>query len=67
LAFLARKLVMLICMFFYLQQPLTLVFVETKREADSLQYYLQSNGFSATSIHGDRTQQVNTSLAIVIV
>ncbi|AQK82336.1 putative DEAD-box ATP-dependent RNA helicase family protein [Zea mays] len=39
------------------KQPLTLVFVETKREADSLQYCLQSNGFSATSIHGDRTQQ----------
>ncbi|KAJ3691919.1 hypothetical protein LUZ60_012269 [Juncus effusus] len=36
--------------------PLTLVFVETKREADSLESYLSRNGFPATSIHGDRTQ-----------
>ncbi|TPX38083.1 hypothetical protein SmJEL517_g00318 [Synchytrium microbalum] len=35
---------------------LTLVFVETKRAADILCNYLQSNNFPATSIHGDRTQ-----------
>jgi ATP-dependent RNA helicase DDX3X len=35
---------------------LTLVFVETKRAADSIEDYLCQNGFSAISIHGDRTQ-----------
>jgi len=35
---------------------LTLVFVETKRAADSLEDYLCSLGHSATSIHGDRSQ-----------
>lgn len=44
-----------------LQQPLTLVFVETKREADSLRYWLHSKGFPATAIHGDRTQQERES------
>ncbi|KAG0515005.1 hypothetical protein BDA96_10G241500 [Sorghum bicolor] len=43
------------------KQPLTLVFVETKREADSLRYFLQSKGFPATAIHGDRTQQERES------
>ena len=41
-----------------LQQMLTLVFVETKRGADSLESWLCMNGFPATSIHGDRNQQV---------
>lgn len=41
-----------------LQQALTLVFVETKKGADSLEYWLCSNGFPATTIHGDRSQQV---------
>ncbi|TPX55707.1 hypothetical protein PhCBS80983_g05080 [Powellomyces hirtus] len=36
---------------------LTLVFVETKRNADMLCNFLQSNNFPATSIHGDRTQR----------
>jgi len=36
---------------------LTLVFVETKRAADALEDFLVSNGFPATSIHGDRTQR----------
>ncbi|CAN1306869.1 DEAD-box ATP-dependent RNA helicase 37 [Linum perenne] len=40
-----------------LQQSLTLVFVETKKGADSLEYWLCGNGFPATTIHGDRTQQ----------
>ncbi|XAR60452.1 RNA helicase [Bertholletia excelsa] len=39
------------------KQALTLVFVETKKSADSLEYWLCSNGFPATTIHGDRTQQ----------
>jgi ATP-dependent RNA helicase DDX3X len=39
------------------QLNLTLVFVETKRAADVLCNYLQSNRFPATSIHGDRNQR----------
>lgn len=39
------------------KQALTLVFVETKRGADALENWLCMNGFPATSIHGDRTQQ----------
>ncbi|XP_072972305.1 DEAD-box ATP-dependent RNA helicase 52B-like isoform X1 [Typha angustifolia] len=39
------------------QQALTLVFVETKKGADSLEHWLCMNGFPATTIHGDRTQQ----------
>lgn len=39
------------------KQALTLVFVETKRGADSLENWLCTNGFPATSIHGDRNQQ----------
>ncbi|KAG8387353.1 hypothetical protein BUALT_Bualt02G0012600 [Buddleja alternifolia] len=42
---------------FWLQQSLTLVFVETKKGADSLEHWLCINGFPATAIHGDRTQQ----------
>ncbi|KAL1915655.1 uncharacterized protein VTP21DRAFT_6414 [Calcarisporiella thermophila] len=34
----------------------TLIFVETKRGADSLDAYLVKNQFPTTSIHGDRTQ-----------
>ena len=41
-----------------LQQALTLVFVETKKGADSLEHWVCMNGFPATTIHGDRTQQV---------
>ncbi|GMH08225.1 hypothetical protein Nepgr_010065 [Nepenthes gracilis] len=39
------------------KQALTLVFVETKKGADSLEHFLSTNGFPATSIHGDRSQQ----------
>ncbi|KAF8403955.1 hypothetical protein HHK36_012062 [Tetracentron sinense] len=39
------------------KQALTLVFVETKKGADSLENWLCINGFPATTIHGDRTQQ----------
>lgn len=44
-----------------LQQPspesLTLVFVETKKGADSLEEYLHNEGYPVTSIHGDRSQR----------
>ncbi|KAG4302773.1 hypothetical protein PCK1_000933 [Pneumocystis canis] len=36
---------------------LTLIFVETKKMADTLSDFLLSSNFSATSIHGDRTQR----------
>ena len=36
---------------------LTLIFVETKRMADTLSDYLINQGFPATAIHGDRTQR----------
>ncbi|XP_034704576.1 DEAD-box ATP-dependent RNA helicase 37-like [Vitis riparia] len=39
------------------KQSLTLVFVETKKGADALEHWLCINGFPATSIHGDRSQQ----------
>ncbi|WKA02532.1 hypothetical protein VitviT2T_020708 [Vitis vinifera] len=39
------------------KQALTLVFVETKKGADALEHWLCINGFPATSIHGDRSQQ----------
>jgi ATP-dependent RNA helicase DDX3X len=40
-----------------LQSSRTLVFVETKRGADSLDDFLHREGFPVTSIHGDRTQR----------
>lgn len=39
------------------EKGLTLVFVETKRAADSLCDFLIRQNFPATSIHGDRTQR----------
>jgi ATP-dependent RNA helicase DDX3X len=39
------------------QGGLTLIFVETKRAADSLSDFLLNSNFPATSIHGDRTQR----------
>jgi ATP-dependent RNA helicase DDX3X len=36
---------------------LTLIFVETKREADSLEDFLYNEGFPSASIHGDRGQR----------
>lgn len=38
-------------------EHLTLVFVETKKGADSLDVFLHSEGYPVTSIHGDRTQR----------
>jgi len=39
------------------QSGLVLVFVETKRMADTLEWKLADEGFPTTSIHGDRTQR----------
>ncbi|KAG2287877.1 hypothetical protein Bca52824_047481 [Brassica carinata] len=39
------------------EKSLTLVFVETKTGADTLENWLCMNEFPATSIHGDKTQQ----------
>lgn len=39
------------------QESLTLVFVETKKGADALEQFLMSEGYPATSIHGDRSQR----------
>ncbi|KAM6580231.1 hypothetical protein CsatA_004005 [Cannabis sativa] len=38
------------------QLALTLVFVETKKGADALEYWLCMNGFPAIAIHGDKVQ-----------
>ncbi|KAK7388706.1 hypothetical protein VNO78_23533 [Psophocarpus tetragonolobus] len=38
------------------KHALTLVFVETKRGADSLEHWLSRNGFPAIAIHGDKVQ-----------
>ncbi|KAI0461491.1 DEAD-box ATP-dependent RNA helicase [Komagataella kurtzmanii] len=40
-----------------IKEGLTLIFVETKRMADTLSHFLVTRNFPATSIHGDRTQQ----------
>ncbi|XP_072301001.1 DEAD-box helicase 3 X-linked a isoform X2 [Eucyclogobius newberryi] len=39
------------------KDSLTLVFVETKKGADSLEDYLYREGYACTSIHGDRSQK----------
>eukprot|EP00744_Colponema_vietnamica_P001583 GILI01002612.1.p1 GENE.GILI01002612.1~~GILI01002612.1.p1 ORF type:complete len:666 (+),score=201.45 GILI01002612.1:74-2071(+) len=38
------------------EDGLTLVFVETKRNADALEDFLANHGYPTTSIHGDRSQ-----------
>ncbi|KAL8129576.1 hypothetical protein V2J09_018731 [Rumex salicifolius] len=38
------------------KDPLTLVFVQTKKGADSLERWLCRKGFPATAIHGDKVQ-----------
>ena len=38
-------------------ESLTLVFVETKKGADSLEDYLYHRSYPVTSIHGDRSQR----------
>ncbi|GFG30573.1 hypothetical protein Cfor_10491 [Coptotermes formosanus] len=38
-------------------ESLTLVFVETKKGADSLEEFLHHEGYPVTSIHGDRSQR----------
>ena len=42
-------------------EGLTLIFVETKRGADTLEHALLAEGIQANSIHGDRTQQERES------
>jgi ATP-dependent RNA helicase DDX3X len=44
-------------MFFAAPDSLTLVFVETKKGADSLEEFLDRDGYPVTSIHGDRSQR----------
>lgn len=39
------------------KDSLTLVFVETKKGADALEDFLYREGYSCTSIHGDRSQR----------
>lgn len=39
------------------KESLTLVFVETKKGADSLEDFLYREGYGCTSIHGDRSQR----------
>lgn len=39
------------------KESLTLVFVETKKGADSLENFLYHEGYACTSIHGDRSQR----------
>merc|ERR1719414_1469505 len=39
------------------QTNLTLVFVETKKGADQLEYFLHNKGYPVTSVHGDRSQR----------
>lgn len=41
----------------YTPDSLTLIFVETKKGADSLEEFLYQNKHPVTSIHGDRTQR----------
>ena len=48
-----------------MQLALTLVFVETKRGADTLEYRLSMNGFPAGAIHGDKVQMVDYLLSII--
>ncbi len=48
-------------------QGLTLVFVETKRGADALEDFLCRNGYGATSIHGDRSQQEREQVGLRLV
>jgi len=40
---------------------LTLIFVETKKKASQLDWFLRKKGFPATSIHGDREQAERTA------
>ena len=44
------------CLLWCMLQGLILVFVETKRKADSIEMNLSDEGYPSTSIHGDRSQ-----------
>lgn len=52
----SEKRQMLLDLMQSVEKGLTLIFVETKKGADSLEDFLVHNGIQATSIHGDRTQ-----------
>ena len=43
-------------LFFKGSDSLTLIFVETKKGADALEYFLDTEGYPVNSIHGDRSQ-----------
>jgi len=45
------------CLSIAAPDSLTLVFVETKKGADSLEEFLDRDGYPVTSIHGDRSQR----------
>lgn len=57
---------MLRLILFLLQVALTLVFVETKRSADSLENWLRMNRFPAAAIHGDKVQMVRLSFFLLL-
>lgn len=40
------------------KKRLTIVFINTKRMCDEIEFYLRDKGFKATAIHGDKTQNV---------
>ena len=42
-----------------MQHALTLVFVETKKGADALEYWLSMHGLPASAIHGNKVQMVS--------
>merc|ERR1719351_545839 len=48
---------MLLLMMTLSQASRTLVFVETKKGADQLEYFLHNKGYPVTSVHGDRSQR----------
>jgi len=50
------KLAFLVRILNSIEAGLVLIFVETKRSADQLEYTLQLEGYPASSIHGDRSQ-----------
>ena len=52
----ARELVLFGIFAFAGTDALTLIFVETKKGADALEFFLDNEGYQVNSIHGDRTQ-----------
>lgn len=54
------KMMMLMERLNEVKEGLILVFVETKRSCDALEYELLNNGYPVTCIHGDRSQEERT-------